>query len=110
MNAIEKETNLQLIELNPGTGLIGTDLGSSFEHNSRIYFLFGDTHSSNSNQPLFGDSIAYTEDSDPEHGLHLNFVTSPAHPHNYLPPSARGVPPFGIFEVPVTGFSVNNKM
>jgi len=93
-------------------GLTGTDLGSSFKHNGRIYFLFGDTGSTNPNQPFCGDSIAYTEDNDPEEGLHLNFVTAPTDPNNYLCPSIRSPPniSLGCFEVPTAGFSANNKM
>src|SRR5713101_5113549 len=41
-------------------GVAGTDLGSNFEHNGRVYFLFGDTG------PDAEDSIAYTEDTNPE--------------------------------------------
>ena len=93
-------------------GLIGTDLGSPFEHNGRVYFLFGDTHSINPHQPRDGDSIAYTEDNNPEQGLHLNFVTLPNDPHNYLCPSIGSPPAISLrdFEVPAAGFSANNKM
>jgi hypothetical protein len=93
-------------------GLTGTDLGSSFDHNGRVYFLFGDTNSTNPNQPHDGDSIAFTEDDDPEQGVHLNFVTSANDPHNYLSPSIRPPPiiSLGTFEVPITGFSANDKM
>src|SRR5713226_438815 len=61
-------------------GLIGTDLGSSFEHNERIYFLFGDTNATRPDsryRPLAGDSIAYTDDTDPDRGIDLHFITAP---------------------------------
>jgi hypothetical protein len=85
-------------------GVSGTDLGSNFEHNGRIYFLFGDTG------PHAEDSIAYTTDNDPEAGIHLQFVTQPSNPQQYLPPTT--IPPIslGAFEVPAGGFSANGKM
>jgi hypothetical protein len=85
-------------------GVSGTDLGSNFEHNGRIYFLFGDTG------PNAEDSIAYTADNDPEAGIHLQFVTQLGNPHQYLPPTT--IPPIslGAFEVPAGGFSANGKM
>jgi hypothetical protein len=85
-------------------GVSGTDLGSSFEHNGRIYFLFGDTG------PHQEDSIGYTTDTDPEAGIHLEFVTQANNPQQYLPPAT--VPPIslGAFEVPAGGFSANGKM
>jgi hypothetical protein len=85
-------------------GVTGTDLGSNFEHNQRIYFLFGDTG------PQAQDSIAYTEDGDPEAGIQLQFVTELGDPSQYLAPTT--VPPIslGAFEVPAGGFSANGKM
>src|SRR5688500_11345116 len=61
-------------------GLQGTDLGASFEHRGRIYFLFGDTNSikpANSFRPPSGDSIAFTTDMTPENGVRLDFITAP---------------------------------
>src|SRR5258708_1257213 len=85
-------------------GVSGTDLGSNFEHNGRIYFLFGDTG------PHAEDSIGYTTDTDPETGIHLQFVTQAGNSQQYLPPTA--IPPIslGAFEVPAGGFSANGKM
>jgi hypothetical protein len=85
-------------------GVSGTDLGSSFEHNGRIYLLFGDTG------PHAEDSIGHTTDTDPEAGIHLEFVTQANNPQQYLPPTT--VPPIslGAFEVPAGGFSANGKM
>src|SRR5207245_2313177 len=87
-------------------GLIGTDLGSSFEHEGRIYFLFGDTLPLRPHaifRPLAGDSIAYTEDTDPEQGLTLHFVT--ASDGDYLSPLVTPWISRGPFEVPAAGFS-----
>lgn len=83
-------------------GVRGTDLGSSFEHNGRVYFLFGDTIGRHG-----GDSIAFSEDADPEDCVALQFVTGPD--GLYLPPRVPGIR-LGAFEVPTGGFSHNGKM
>jgi hypothetical protein len=107
----DKERNQPTINITESSfALAGTDLGFSFEHNGRIYFLFGDsntTQSSASFRPDSGDAIAWTEDTDPEKGIHLQFVTAPD--GYYLSPT---VPPItlGSFEVPMAGFSANGKM
>ena len=85
-------------------GILGTDLGSSFVHDGRTYFLFGDTIT----PYLFGaDSIAFTTDTNPEDCLKLQFVTSAF--GLFLPPSAPGVSQ-GSFEVPTGGFSAHGNM
>lgn len=91
-------------------GMFGTDLGASFEHKGRCWFLFGDTHPSGPNnefRPYDGDSIAYTTDTRPSRdgGVRLEFVTAPD--GKYLAPSAPGVSMKG-FEVPTGGFSGAN--
>src|SRR4051812_49869647 len=53
-------------------GLVGTDLGASFEHDGRLWFLFGDTWP----DPDGGDSVAWTADRNPEPGIRLQFATS----------------------------------
>ncbi len=85
-------------------GILGTDLGSSFVHAGRTYFLFGDTAGLSL---LADDSIAFTTDIDPEHCLKLQFETNA----------------FGLFrslripgvstrfmEVPTGGFSAHGNM
>ena len=56
-------------------GLVGTDLGSSFEHQGRLWFLFGDTVAANLAyndwRPEAGDCMAWTTDTDPERGISL---------------------------------------
>ena len=101
-------------------GLAGTDLGSSFEHAGRVYFLFGDTVGSLGGAP---DTIGVTDARDPESGVRLDFLTAPAR-------SARGrgrgprvpageqqyltIEPPGVsmdaFEVPVAGLSLDGRM
>ncbi len=93
-------------------GLKGTDLGASFEHKGRCYFLFGDTNPSGPNndfRPRDGDAIAYTTDTNVEAalGVRLRFVTAPD--GSYLAPRAPGLSTKG-FEVPTGGFSHQGRM
>src|SRR5215213_3551983 len=66
-------------------GLVGTDLGASFEHDGRLWFLFGDTWpgaprmsekptppGGGSSVENGGDSVAWTTDRDPEPGIPLH--------------------------------------
>ncbi len=75
-------------------GIRGTDLGASFRHGNRTYFLFGDTHWSSDYFRKLGyrwdegqsvpeslpqathDTIAYTIDTDADKGLELTFHRS----------------------------------
>jgi hypothetical protein len=95
-------------------GIRGTDLGASFEHKNRVYFLFGDTFRTVASPPLKcpseierelappDDSIAWSEDPDAADGITLNFhATAPI----VCPPIAQGG-----FEVPMEGISVNDRM
>jgi len=92
-------------------GLFGTDLGASFEHDGRLWFLFGDTVSSvgyDDRRPEAGDSIAWTDDRNPEEGLRLNFLTAPD--GRYLSPRVEPEIPRGPFNVPLDGFTANGHM
>ena len=51
-------------------GVIGTDLGYSFEHEGKLYFLFGDTIARGGT----GDAIATTAAQSGEAGVRLDFV------------------------------------
>jgi hypothetical protein len=88
--------------------LQGTDLGYSFEHQGKIYFLFGDTVGA---QGHALDSIAQVDSAagavDPEHGVRLDFLTERA--GLYLTVQPPGIS-MGAFEVPTAGISVNNQM
>jgi hypothetical protein len=102
-------------------GLEGTDLGYSFEHDGRAYFLFGDTVGQ-----LGGalDTIATTDARDPEAGVRLDFLTVNAPPRGRGSRRGRGPiagektyltiqPPglsMGAFEVPVSGIDLNGQM
>lgn len=86
--------------------LQGTDLGYSFEHQGKIYFLFGDTVGAR-NSAL--DSMATTADAsvDPERGVRLDFLTQS--PGLYLTVQPPGIS-MGAFEVPTAGLSLNGQM
>ena len=57
-------------------GVFGTDLGSSFEHNGKVLFLFGDTRAENPAINLGAvDPIAFSTTTDGESPLLLDFYT-----------------------------------
>lgn len=111
-------------------GLAGTDLGSSFEHEGRLYFLFGDTVGLASDAL---DTIGFTDARvDPEAGVRLDFLTRPgptrlsagrtrgggsgaggarsrAPEQHYLTIEPPGIS-MGAFEVPVAGLSLGGRM
>jgi class 3 adenylate cyclase len=84
--------------------LKGADLGSSFEHEGRAYFLFGDVMGR-----MGGvlDTIAMTDAHDPELGVRLDFLT--AGRAGYLTIEPPGIS-MGRFEVPVAGISLGGQM
>jgi hypothetical protein len=85
--------------------LHGTDLGYSFEHQGRIYFLFGDTVGA---KDAALDSVATADiDGNPENGVRLDFVTQS--PGLYLTVQPPGIS-MGAFEVPTAGISLNDQM
>jgi len=85
-------------------GIRGLDLGASFLHKNRIYFLFGDTirtpfRAEDENL----DSIAFCTDPNPDDGLDLTFYKDPPRIRNEAF-SQRG------FEVPLDGVSHRGAM
>ncbi len=84
-------------------GIEGTDLGNSFEHGGRVYFLFGDTVG-RLRHAL--DTIATTDASDPEGGVRLDFLMSGS---DYLTIQPPGIS-MGAFEVPVAGISLGGQV
>lgn len=84
-------------------GIEGTDLGNSFEHEGRVYFLFGDTVG-RLHRAL--DTIATTSANDPERGVRLDFLKSGS---NYLTIQPPGIS-MGAFEVPVAGISLGGQV
>jgi hypothetical protein len=82
--------------------IVGTDLGASFSHQGRLYFLFGDTwrvgHST-PNDDL--DAIAFCTDTNADDGLELTFLPRP--------PMVPGIAQ-DAFNVPLDGVSWNDNM
>ena len=83
-------------------GVHATDLGSSFEHKGRLYFLFGDTWG----RPGDSDAVAWTASRDPERIL-LDFHKGPD--GKWLAPEVPGVR-LGAFEIPSGGISIGGRM
>lgn len=86
---------------NTNYGLWGTDLGVPFLHNDKTYVLFGDVPGSDR------DPIAFTDDSDPEDGISLSFISNPD--GTYKPIEIPGIAQ-GAFEVPTEGISIDGVM
>ena len=85
-------------------GLVGTDLGASFEHDGRLWFLFGDSWP----DPDGGDAVAWTTDRTPEPGITLHF---PMARGRFASPRVAGRDvTCRFFEVPTGGFSANGHM
>ncbi|MGH8412663.1 MAG: DUF4185 domain-containing protein, partial [Pseudomonas sp.] len=82
--------------------IIGTDLGVSFAHQDRLYFLFGDTWRVGHGTPNDDlDAIAFCTDMNVDDGLELTFLPRP--------PLVPGIA-LGAFEVPLDGVSWNGSM
>jgi hypothetical protein len=86
-------------------GIRGTDLGASFLHRGRVYFLFGDTVRIPPLEDQRGalDSIAYTTNLDASQGLPLQF-------HLAYPEIVKPSVPQRQFDVPLDGFSFAEQM
>ncbi len=84
-------------------GIQGTDLGNSFEHAGRVYFLFGDTVG-RLHRAL--DTVATTDAVDPEAGVRLDFLKFG---NDYLTIQPPGIS-MGAFEVPVAGISLGGQI
>ncbi len=85
-------------------GLEGAELGYSFEHDGRAYFLFGDVVGGAERGAA---TIATTTTTDPDSGVSLDFLTGGA--GQYL-----AIQPAGLFmgpgSVPVAGISLGGQM
>jgi len=92
----------------------GTDLGSSFEHDGKLWFLFGDTvtdlaGATEDKNPEDADSIAFTTDDNPVDCVALDFVSHPDDPGWFKAPVVPGVN-LGASEVPLDGISSAGHM
>ena len=85
-------------------GIRGTDLGVSFTHKGRIYFLFGDTwREPLRSQEVNLDSIAFSTDTNPDDGIDLTFYKQP-------PLIRDNAISQREFEVPLDGVSFGGRM
>jgi len=89
-------------------GVAATDLGSSFEHRGRLFFLFGDTwrHIDGRDAHVARDALAWTDSRDPA-AIELSFLCGEG--GRWLPLEVPGIT-LGPFEVPVNGVSIDGKM
>src|SRR5579871_6038779 len=106
-------------------GLVGADNGFSFEHDGKLFFLFGDSKTT----PTFNgqpnrdnapprttddnDSIAYTTDTSLDPCLHLTFIANPNGAFKnpvVLNDQGRPAITLRVDEVPVAGVSANGRM
>jgi hypothetical protein len=83
-------------------GVTATDLGSSFEHKGKLYFLFGDTWG----RPGDRDVLAWTESQDPDK-IELHFFK--AKDGKWQPLTVPGIKQ-GAFEIPSGGISIGGTM
>jgi hypothetical protein len=82
--------------------IAGTDLGYSFEHAGKVFFLFGDTLGNQG-----GDVIAASTSTDPDAPLLLDFLTGFSGRYLKLEPESTSM---DGFEVPVGGISIAGTM
>jgi hypothetical protein len=105
----DAQRNDKTLSVYPDTGIRGTDLGASFEHNGNLYLLFGDTCWRNG-FPVGADVVAYTPDTNPWNGVGLYFhksyacVRFPSKPASFVPEL------HGIYDVPQDGFSFGGRI
>jgi hypothetical protein len=114
--------------------VLGHDLGSNFEHNGRIIFLFGDTIGasnqynpqwtsvSNSFRYLAGDTFAWSDTRHAKDGLLLNYFigSDPSHANTIQPVYPSGATPApcaplgviatGADDTPSGGISLDGQM
>jgi hypothetical protein len=83
-------------------GVVATDLGSSFEHKGKLYFLFGDTWG----RPGDRDVLAWTTSTRPEK---IVLAFHRAKDNKWLPLTVPGIKQ-GAFEVPSGGISLAGTM
>ena len=91
-----------------------TDLGATFEHGGRLYFLFGDTTPARPElNNLADDCIAWTNAADPTTAPFLQWLTDDAGGFNAVRISTGGLPlaiEYGGYCVPQSGFEGANRV
>lgn len=101
----ERDQTLRMPTLNRTEsrfGVVGTDLGSSLEHNGRLVFLFGDTFG----RPGDTDSFAFSDATSPWN-LILDFPLD--NDRRFLPIRVPAITQ-GAFCVPTGGISANDAI
>jgi Domain of unknown function (DUF4185) len=83
-------------------GVEGTDLGSSFEHDGKLWFLFGDTRGRSGDRDFLASTTAILPEE-----VNLDVRTDPK--HVFLPLELPGFR-LGAFEVPTCGTSTQGRM
>ena len=106
-------------------GLVGNDLGYSFESNGKLFFLFGDSNPTAlfNGKPNLGkdpprnpndnDAIAFTTDTSLNPCIKLNFITDSIGAYkNPVVLNSQGQPAITLraFEIPIAGINDNGKM
>jgi uncharacterized protein (TIGR03437 family) len=106
-------------------GLIGNDLGSSFLHNGKLWFLFGDSHPAATFNgklnlqadppriPADNDAVGFTSGANIDQCLKLDFVRDSIGAYqNPVVLNAQGKPAItlGIDEVPIAGIDISGRM
>ncbi|MFZ1041089.1 MAG: DUF4185 domain-containing protein [Anaerolineales bacterium] len=106
-------------------GLVGDDLGYSFESNGKLFFLFGDSNptATFNGKPNLGndpprisddnDAIAFTTDTSLNPCIKLDFITDSIGAYkNPVVLNAQGQPAITLraFEIPVAGINDAGKM
>jgi uncharacterized protein (TIGR03437 family) len=106
-------------------GLSGNDLGSSFEHNGKLWFLFGDSHPTaafngkpnlQTDPPRVAadnDAVGFTAGANIDACLKLDFVRDSIGAYqNPVVWNAQGKPAItlGVDEVPIAGIDVGGRM
>jgi hypothetical protein len=89
-------------------GVVATDLGSSFEHHGRLFFLFGDTwrFADGRDGGVADDVLAWTDSRDPGK-IKLSFHLGAN--GQFSPLRVPGIR-HGPFEVPLNGVSLGGRM
>ena len=98
-------------------GIAGTDLGSMFEADGRVWFVFGDTFGRRDPGQTGGggtewrsNALAYSTDADPADGIRLDgFITGDDGRAAELLPSAK-VDHSEMTVIPTYGFAANGAM
>ncbi|MBZ5642701.1 MAG: DUF4185 domain-containing protein [Acidobacteriia bacterium] len=91
-------------QTNTRYGIEGAELGTSFEHDGHAYFLFGDIVG---DMPRWPDALATSDATDPESGVHLDFLTRAKGRYVSIQPAGINM---GANGVPLAGISLKDQV